>query len=294
LYTLTLLELKALSSLVRQIQVCVQSIISQVTSFLSLIADIHVARHVDIDGIRQGGDGINDHYSLSVETARRLVRSLEATLQAVYDDGAALFFTAQGLHEDDCNRPLGELEAQIDLLENLSTSFSKNLDHIKQDIEALLSVGHEQADIAQGDYNGSIDWRMSRISAIDGRLNGVHNHTKPFESDNEDVVDMELALHPPDTRKPKSSLDTSSDSHRTLATAESAPPAPPLVQPDVSNDTLVAPSTEEYQGDDGTLSLFEEEGIFNLVRSLSHIERLCSTSQTGKTSGLEQITKTAR
>lgn len=240
---------------VQQVQVWVQSLISQITSFLSLITDIHVARHVDIDGIRQGGDGVNDHYSLSVENARRLVRSLETTVQAVYDDSSALLFTAQGLHEDDHNRPLGEREAQFDLLDSLSTSLHKNVDLTKQDIEALLSVGHEQADIAQGDYNGSIDWRMSRISAIDGRLNGVHNHTTSYESDNEDVVDMEHALHRVGMKKPQSSANTSSDSHRTLANAEPGPQSD--LKLDISNDTLVAPSTEEYQGDD---AVFEEEG----------------------------------
>ena len=236
-----------------------QGLTSQVTSLLTLIADIHVARHVDIDGIRQGGDGIDDHYSLSVENARRLVRNLETTVQAVYDDSSALLFTAQGLRENDRNKPLGEQEDQFDFLIGLSTSLSKNASLIKQDFEALLSVGHEQADIAQGDYNGSIDWRMSRISAINERLNGVHNHTKSYGSDNEDLIDMELALHRPGLRKPLSSANTSSDSHRTLANAEPLPH--PALKSDVSNDTLVAPSMEEYQGgsvDDGTHSLFEE------------------------------------
>jgi son of sevenless-like protein len=143
-------------------------------------------------------------------------------------------------------------------LDSLSTSLSKNLDLIKQDFEALLSVGHEQADIAQGDYNGSIDWRMSRISAISERLN-MHDHTKSYGSDNEDIIDMELALHRPGMRKPQSSANASSDSHRTLANVEPAPH--PTLKSDVSNDTLVTPSTEEYQGgsgDDGTHSLFEE------------------------------------
>jgi len=254
-----LLPLNASCSPVPQIQVWVQSLISQVTSLLSLIADIHVARHVDIDGIHQGGDGINDHYSLSVENARLLVRNLETTVQAVYDDSSALLFTAQELHDNDRNKPAGEQEDQFDFLDGLSTSLRKNADLIKQDFEALLSVGHEQADIAQGDYNGSIDWRMSRISAINEQLNGMHNHAKSYGYDNEDVIDMELALHGPGMRKQLSSANTSSDSHRTLANAEPVPP--PALKSDVSNDTLVAPSTEEYQGgsgDDGSHSLFEE------------------------------------
>lgn len=236
-----------------------QRLVSQLTSFLSLIADIHVARHVDIDGIRQGGDGLNDHYSLSVENARHLVRNLETIVQAVYDDSSALLLIAQGLHEDDQNKSFEEQEAQFDFLNRLSASLTKNVDLIQQDFEALLSVGHEQADIAQGDYTGSIDWRMSRISAVSEQLNDMHNHMKSYGSDNEEVVDMELALHRPGTRKAKSSANTSNDSQRTLANVESGPH--PVLKPDVSNDTLVAPSADEYHGgpeDDGAASLFEE------------------------------------
>ncbi len=237
--------------------------ISQISSFLSLIAEIHVARHVDIDGIRPGDDTVTDHYSHSVENARRLVRSLETVIQAVYDDGAALLFTAQGLRGNDSCSPRGEREAHFDLLDSLSTSLRRNLDLVKQNFEALLSVGHEQADLAQGDYNGSIDWRMSRISAINEHLNGKPTAIKPakaYGSDNEDVVDMELAFNRPGNRKPKSSPETSFDSHRTLANPELMPHS--ALNSEISiNDTLVAPSSTDLResDDDGTQSIFEEE-----------------------------------
>lgn len=61
------------------------------------------------------------------------------------------------------------------------------MDLVQQTFEALLAVGHEQADTAQGEYNGSIEWRLSKVSMI-------------HQSDNaafvdEDVVDMEYAMN---------------------------------------------------------------------------------------------------
>lgn len=241
---------------------CVKGLISQISSFLSLAADIHIARHVDIDGIRQGSDTTNDQYSQSVENARRLVRTLETTIQAVYDDSAAIMFTAQGIRENIQGARQGEQEAQYDLLDSLSISLRKNLNVVKQNFEALLSVGHEQADIAQGDYNGSIDWRMSRISAINEHLSASRNLSKSmtaYGSDNEDVVDIELAFNRPGFRKPKTSADASFDSYRTLANSE--PMSFPSLNSEISvNETLVASSPGYRDGyiDDSTQSILED------------------------------------
>lgn len=230
---------------------------------MTLIADIHVARHVDIDGIRQAGDAAaNDHYSHSVENARRLVRTLETVVQAIYDDSAALLLTAQTLHDGDRNPVRGEREAAYDVLGNLSSSLRTNLSHIKQTFDGLLSVGHEQADVAQGDYNGSIEWRMSRLSVINDHFGGavhVPKQTEGYHSENEDVVDMELAFNRPGIKKQKSSPDSSYDSYRTLA--EVAVPVPGR-GPEASLDsTLVAQSPvdalDSFVEND---VLFEDEG----------------------------------
>ncbi|KAF9534536.1 ras guanine nucleotide exchange factor domain-containing protein [Crepidotus variabilis] len=249
---------------VHQVRIRVQELVSQISSFLSLIADVHVARHVDIDGIRQGEDaGVNDHYSHSVESARKLVRQLEAIVQSVYDDSSALLLTSQGLHESDIGLHRGEQEAQYDLLDRVAASLGANLALVKQSFDGLLSVGHEQADVAQGDYNGSIDWRMSRISAINDHFNGLHNSIRPapdaYGSDNEDVVDIDFAFNRPGLRKQKSSADASFDSYQTLANTE--PALPPARTSEASADvTLVAhspPDGREY--DDTAQSIFEEE-----------------------------------
>jgi son of sevenless-like protein len=65
-------------------------------------------------------------------------------------------------------------------------------------MDAVLSVGHNQADMAQGDYNGSIEWRMSRLSVIDTQFGGAIRPTSSFlgtyEGQGEDMVDMEVAF----------------------------------------------------------------------------------------------------
>ena len=249
---------------------------------MSLIADIHVARHVDIDGIRQAGDAVaSDHYSHSVENARQLVRTLETVVQAIYDDSAALLLTTQTLHDgdrrifhdgdrstlhDSDQSPVrGGREAAYDLLDNLSSSLRINLSHVKQTFDGLLSVGHEQADVAQGDYNGSIEWRMSRLSVINDHFGGaVHSpkKTEAYHSENEDVVDMELAFNRPGVRKPKSGADASYDSYRTLTDANVAVPVPVRDSEISLDNTLVAQSSidplDGFVENDG--GLFDDEG----------------------------------
>jgi len=241
---------------------------------MSLIADIHVARHVDIDGIRQAGDAVaSDHYSHSVENARQLVRTLETVVQAIYDDSAALLLNTQTLHDGDRRilhdgdqSPVrGEREAAYDFLDNLSSSLRTNLSHVKQTFDGLLSVGHEQADVAQGDYNGSIEWRMSRLSVINDHFGGaVHSpkKTEAYHSENEDVVDMELAFNRPGVRKPKSGADASYDSYRTLADANVTVPVPARGSETSLDNTLVTQSSidplDGFVENDG--GLFDDEG----------------------------------
>ena len=248
-FVFTLLILTLWFDPVQQVRSRVQELVTHISAFLSIIADIHVARHVDIDGIRQAGNATaDDHYSRSVENARGLVRSLETVVQAIYDDSSALLITAQGLH-DNPNALRGEREASYDLLDSLSSSLNANIKLVKQTFEGLLSVGHEQADVAQGDYNGSIEWRMSRLSVINDHFGGaIHasTSTDPYY-ENEDVVDMELAFSRSGIKKADAY-----DSYRTLANPPNAPDAPTAVPTrdlEVSPDTNpVSPSSKDIQG----------------------------------------------
>ncbi|KIK01927.1 hypothetical protein K443DRAFT_678064 [Laccaria amethystina LaAM-08-1] len=236
---------------VDQIRLRVQEVVTQISAFLTLVADIHVARHVDIDGIRQGGAVTNDHYSHSVDNARRLVRTLETALQVVYDDTSALLLTAQALPGPETSAPRGERESAFDLLDTLSSSLKSNLSLVKGTIEALLAVGHEQADVAQGDYNGSIEWRMSRLSVINNQFGGaLRADSKGTDAcdENEDVVDMEVAFNRPGLKKQRSTTDFSYDSHRTLSNGGAVHAA--AQDSEISHDqTLVSQSAPDLRDD---------------------------------------------
>lgn len=171
----------------------VQEVIGYISSFITSIADIHIARHVDIDGIPQAGEGsVNDRYPQTVQNARQLVRLLETGLQAVYDDSSSLLLKVQTLREPDLNPLSHGRETISERLKQLSSSLTLNASLVKQTVEALLAVGHDQADMSQGDYNGSIEWRMSRLSVIDSQFGGTLIDTEDLG--NEDMVDFEQAL----------------------------------------------------------------------------------------------------
>ncbi|EIN12823.1 ras GEF [Punctularia strigosozonata HHB-11173 SS5] len=184
-----------------------QDLVSGFASFLVFVADIHIARHVDIDGIHQDPERspTYDLYMKSVNQGRSLVRTLEAAVQSLYDDSASLLLTAQSI------RAMEFLEIRHNVkeytqLEVLSDALKAHATLVHQTLEALLTVGHDQADLASGDYNGSIEWRMSRLSVIDSAL-------RPASLGS--VVDMELAFRQPAASK-LSQMAQSSTSGSTL------------------------------------------------------------------------------
>ncbi|KAJ7482105.1 hypothetical protein B0H11DRAFT_1679512, partial [Mycena galericulata] len=61
-----------------------QNLITRMSSYLGLASNVHIARHVDIDGIRQStGPGPNGMYAQTVDKARTLIRTLEFAMQSV-------------------------------------------------------------------------------------------------------------------------------------------------------------------------------------------------------------------
>jgi son of sevenless-like protein len=97
----------------------------------------------------------------TIDNARILVRTLEAVFQSIYDDCAALLLTVQSVRDSEADQ---ERRYTYEYLDALSSSLGSNLSLIVQTLDSLLSVGHEQAEMAVGEYTGSIDWRMSRVS----------------------------------------------------------------------------------------------------------------------------------
>jgi len=173
---------------VEQVRVFGKELVSQVSSLLVFVADIHVARHVDIDGYRQEGGASNELYSRAVESARLLVRTLETVVQSAFNHCATFFITLEAVRDSDLNQHREERSSTYDHLDALCSSLSSDLTLLLHTLDSLLSLGHDQADMAQGDYNGSIEWRMSLVSMVP-----ISNFAMN-ESENPDVVDIELAL----------------------------------------------------------------------------------------------------
>ncbi|KAG1777155.1 ras GEF [Suillus placidus] len=165
--------------------------INQLSSLLLHLGDLHVARHVDIEPVDQ--EELNDgaRYLRTVEKARVLVRSFEATTQAVYDDGAALLTTTQRIRHE-CETWCGRDE-HYDTLEALNSSLDFNLQILRQTLESLLVIVQEQTDILERSNKSPIEWRMSQRSLItamlaEEALNGANNEL--YDTNNDDADDI--------------------------------------------------------------------------------------------------------
>jgi son of sevenless-like protein len=174
-----------------------QNAIAQISMFLATLANIHVARHVDIDTSAE-----DDLYAQTVTKARLLVRTLETAAQSLYDDGATLFLATQNIHQSELGQRRHDEFETHELIEVLTSSLKANLRVVHQTLEALLSVGHDQADMSKGDYDGSIEWRLGRLSVIHDQFGGALHPTpdipeKSYDAEGEDVVDFALAFRPP-------------------------------------------------------------------------------------------------
>ncbi|KAG5651191.1 hypothetical protein H0H81_009544 [Sphagnurus paluster] len=196
-YLLSALQMSEQSS-VEQVRLCGRELVSQVSSLLVFVSDIHVARHIDIDGFQSDGSPADGPYAQTVEKARVLVRTLETVAQASYNDTAIFLLTLQTIGESDLPQYRRDRDNAYDRLETLSSSLSTNLTVLLHTLDSLLSLGHEQAEMAQGDYNGSIEWRMSRLS-----IRPISNYAIDPDNDTPDLVDMELAFERPPPKPPK-------------------------------------------------------------------------------------------
>lgn len=249
---LILLCLLSNSNIVAQLYTDSRSLILQLSSLLEFVGNIHVARHVDIDGIRREPGNVpnEDLYNQTVENARLLIRTLEVATQSLFEDGSSFFMTAQAIHRHESSQPPERKSVFFDRLDAFSLALKANLGVVLQTFEALLSIGHDQADMAQGDYNGSIEWRMSRLSVIDTQFGGAHRPLSTFNSYGEDMVDMELAFQKPGM-KTQTSVDSSTMYHNgslasetTLSVSDTSYVSDTSTQANggASMDTLMLPS----------------------------------------------------
>ncbi|KAF9049553.1 ras GEF [Hymenopellis radicata] len=178
-----------------------RDLISLLASYLAFVGGIHIARHVDIDGIRQESNHRpNDLYIQTVVNARLLVRTLECAVQAAFDDGASLLASLQSWHSGDTPHKL------VMDVDSLLASINDSLTIIQQALDSLLAIGNEQSELGQNEYRESITRRLSRLSQIDGQLaRKMAPVPKDWETFGEDVVDMDYAFSKPAAPKPSGS-----------------------------------------------------------------------------------------
>ncbi|KAG6841265.1 hypothetical protein C0991_000405 [Blastosporella zonata] len=185
---------------IEQVRLTGRDLVARVSSILALVNDIHVARHVDIDGPQQDGSSSNGTYSQTVEAARQLVRTLETVVQAVHNDISIFLVTMQSVRDSDLPQYRQERNYAWDHLDALSSSMSANVSVLVDTLDALLSLGHTQAEIAAGDYNGSIEWRMSRLSVVRPVSSYMYDDD---EDDKDGPIDMEMAFVRPPAKNVK-------------------------------------------------------------------------------------------
>ncbi|KAH7910846.1 ras guanine nucleotide exchange factor domain-containing protein [Hygrophoropsis aurantiaca] len=175
-----------------------QDVLGELFNLLLYVVNIHIARHVDIDGYYSDPERVENgaQYIQTVDKAKLLIRTLESVVQSIYDDSSSLLLATQRIRRSSTgNRPWKEKEMHYEYLDAIATSLESNVRFLAQTLDALLSVGHDQADMAQGEYNSSIEWRMSRLSIIDNHFDArPMSMLNPADPESEDIVDFELAF----------------------------------------------------------------------------------------------------
>jgi son of sevenless len=173
-----------------------RDIIRGFTSFLLFVANLHVAKHVDIDGFPEevGQSPAHERYMKTVAEARVLVRTLEATTQAIYDDNSALLATAQTLPAMNTEGYTEIHKACCVRLDSLLITLEANTTAVVQTLEKLASLGSAQAEMADGEYRQSIKTRMSKIIVIEDTLRPLVSSKVSHEAEEDDVMGMEDAL----------------------------------------------------------------------------------------------------
>ncbi|KAG6372794.1 ras GEF [Boletus reticuloceps] len=147
-----------------------QELFRHLSSLVLFLGDIHIARHVDIETVDQARLSHGAQYMRTVEKARVLVRSFEATTQAIYDDGAELLVTAQRVRRvEPCESWKGR-DMAYDALEALSSSLDFNLKISQQNLESLMRIGTEQAAVLEQCNKTPVEWRMSQRSLVSAIL----------------------------------------------------------------------------------------------------------------------------
>ncbi|KAF8583321.1 ras GEF [Ramaria rubella] len=131
-----------------------QEVIEQVVLFLGLISDINLARALDFDS-----KSSDTFYRQSVSRANELLRALEFSVQAAFEDGAALlnFIQSAGTVDANDNRLFDFLAPNIPALRS-------NLNDVCGTVAALMDLARSQTDASAN--NGQIESIGLRDAAL--------------------------------------------------------------------------------------------------------------------------------
>ncbi|KAG6819992.1 hypothetical protein H0H93_006695 [Arthromyces matolae] len=251
---LRLLRISTNPSLVEKARLSGRELVSQASSILNYIFEIHVARHVDIGGFLQDGSG---PYGQTIATAQQLVRKLEAVMQATHDDISTFILTLQSIKDSDHPQDRDGRKRKWNRLITLTSTIAAHTHVLMEVVDGILSLGHKQAEMSSGDYNGSIEWRLSRHS-----MRPVSNYNANGEG-NPELVSMEMVFGRTPVKAPQisysSSTDPSSDaSHTAVSSGEYD-----------STNTLVSDDedvSDPLRDEDESLTL-EDEPILGSLKS---------------------------
>jgi hypothetical protein len=184
--------------------------------FLGLIADINVARALDFDSTT-----MESSYLQSVARAKELVRALESTVQAAFEDGAVLLNVIQSVSANDAI-----VQPNIrpwDLLVLVLPNLRSNVANVCSNVMALLELAQSQAEAcATAGVVGSIGLRdaslyddahvkSDRVSNGSGPklpngIDDVIGHSR--DASEEDIVDLGDVLGArPATRSDRNDID---------------------------------------------------------------------------------------
>ncbi|KAG8968747.1 hypothetical protein FRC03_006202 [Tulasnella sp. 419] len=193
----TSVEKEALIPLVRMALV-------NLTAYLAAVEDCDIARTIDVDGFQpgdqQGAPELVAEYAEQVELARRLIRSLEASKQAVYDDGSCVWTAAQACYAESITgdgEQLVSLEtlrkreetllalgldipsgwpSHMSLIYAAVTSLRESLKDIMKSLESLLDVGIRQEEAASQGVHGSVGHRDGQVGRQRGMAGANNNN----------------------------------------------------------------------------------------------------------------------
>ncbi|KAH0832197.1 hypothetical protein J3R83DRAFT_13116 [Lanmaoa asiatica] len=188
----------------QRVWIASKDVLTGLLTLLLFVSNLHVARHVDIDGFysESAVEEKSALYTQTVDKARLLSRTLESAMQSLYDDASILFLTTQHIRRSSGRVASQDRDDLYDYLDAIAASIKSNLQFLLRTLDALLSVGHDQADIAEGDYKGAIDWRVSRLSIMDSHYDvRPMSVLNPADPESEDIVDIELAFGAPGSKK---------------------------------------------------------------------------------------------